>query len=105
MNEGCNGGWPILGGYFHEVHGLPLESCARYMASTTELPCSTFSECEPVVKIKKSEYIGGYYGNSNELMMMKEIRARGPISGDLEVPSTFSFYTHGIFSEDHVIAL
>jgi hypothetical protein len=31
-------------------------------------------------------YIGGYYGASSELAMMKEIRARGPIAADLNVP-------------------
>jgi len=33
--------------------------------------------------------------------MMKEIRSRGPIVGDFKVPVTFSYYTSGIFSEDH----
>ena len=32
--------------------------------------------------------------------MMKEIRARGPIVGDLEVPLSFSTYQKGIFSDD-----
>jgi len=31
---------------------------------------------------------------------MKEIRARGPIVGDLEVPLSFSTYQKGIFSDD-----
>jgi hypothetical protein len=63
--------------------------------------CSDFSKCEPAVTVEKSGYVGGYYGNSNELEMMKEIRARGPISGDLEVPMSFSYYREGIFSEEH----
>lgn len=37
--------------------------------------------------------------------MMKELRSRGPIIGDLEVPSSFSYYTSGIFSDDHAKAL
>ena len=32
---------------------------------------------------------------------MKEIRSRGPIVGDLEVPLSFSYYKSGIFSDDH----
>ncbi len=32
---------------------------------------------------------------------MKEIRSRGPITADLEVPLTFSYYTSGIFSDEH----
>jgi hypothetical protein len=33
--------------------------------------------------------------------MMKEIRARGPIVADINVPLGFSVYRGGIFSEDH----
>lgn len=46
------------------------------------VPCSKYSHCQAAVKVERSGYVGGYYGNSNELNMMKEIRARGPISGD-----------------------
>ena len=31
--------------------------------------------------------------------MMKEIRARGPIVADFEVPVGFTVYNHGILSE------
>ena len=33
--------------------------------------------------------------------MMKEIRSRGPIIADFLVPFSFSYYSHGIFSDDH----
>lgn len=33
--------------------------------------------------------------------MMKEIRANGPIVADLAVPLSFSYYTSGIFSDEH----
>jgi len=36
---------------------------------------------------------------------MKEIRARGPIVADLNVPLSFSYYTNGIFSDDHEFEL
>jgi hypothetical protein len=45
------------------------------------------------VRVEKSEFIGGSYGSSNELLMMKEIRARGPIVSDFNVPLSFSYYT------------
>ena len=35
------------------------------------------------------------------MKMMKEIRSRGPIIADLEVPLTFSYYNEGIFSDVH----
>ena len=57
------------------------------------------------VRVKKSFYIGGHYGGSSEAAMMKEIRSRGPIVADLNVPLGFSYYRTGIFSEDHSKAL
>lgn len=51
--------------------------------------------------MESSGYIGGSYGGSNEILMMKEIRARGPIVSDLNVPLSFSYYTEGIFSDEH----
>lgn len=32
--EGCDGGWPILNGFFLEQYSAPLESCAPYQAFT-----------------------------------------------------------------------
>lgn len=46
--------------------------------------------------------MGGYYGASSELAMMKEIRSRGPIVSDLDVPIGFSYYKDGIFSDEHI---
>ena len=37
--------------------------------------------------------------------MMREIRARGPIVSDLNVPLGFSLYRDGIFSDDHIKVL
>ena len=37
--------------------------------------------------------------------MMKEIRSRGPIVADLNVPLGFSYYSTGIFSDDHLTQL
>lgn len=51
--------------------------------------------------MNKSFYIGNFYGNSSELQMMIELRSRGPIIADLEVPLTFAYYTSGVFSDDH----
>lgn len=50
--------------------------------------------------VDKSYYIGNFYGNSSETKMLKELRSRGPIIADLEVPMSFSCYQKGIFSDD-----
>eukprot|EP00347_Sterkiella_histriomuscorum_P015978 403354969 len=99
--EGCDGGWPLLNGFFAQDFSIPLESCSPYKAYTFGNKCSDHKECQGVVKVEKAGYIGGSYGSSNELMMMKELRARGPIVSDLNVPLSFSYYTSGIFSDDH----
>lgn len=65
------------------------------------MTCADFAHCERVARIEKSGFIGDQYGAGSELKMMKEIRARGPIVADLEVPLSFSYYTNGIFSDDH----
>jgi cathepsin C len=49
-------------------------------------------------KVNDYGYIGGFYGNTNEVDMMKELRARGPIPGNIKVPPSFMFYKGGIFS-------
>ena len=105
FNEGCRGGWPLLNGYFLEDFYLPLESCAPYKAHTVGDQCSNYKHCPMAVKIKKSFYIGEYYGGNSEAAMMKEIRSRGPIVSDLNVPLGFSFYKSGIFSDVHAKAL
>ena len=101
MNEGCDGGWPLLNGFFAEDFSIPTETCSAYKAFTFGNKCSDHQDCPGVVKIEKSGYIGGVYGSSTELLMMKELRARGPIVSDLAVPLSFSYYTSGIFSDDH----
>ena len=105
LNEGCKGGWPILGGYFFEHFSIPLASCAKYQASTANTKCSDWQDCNMALQVEKTYYLGGYYGNANEINMMKEIRSRGPIIGDLEVPLSFSYYTSGVFSDDHSKAM
>lgn len=105
LNEGCNGGWPILSGYFTSDFYLPLESCAPYRANTKGSTCHEFSQCEPAVKVKDVGYIGGYYGNGSELSMMKELRSRGPLIADFRAPLSFSYYKQGVFSDDHIVAI
>ena len=54
-------------------------------------------------RVSKFEYLGGFYGGTSEVDIMKEIRARGPIPGNMRVPWTFSYYRKGIFSEKTLI--
>ncbi|TNV80537.1 hypothetical protein FGO68_gene13534 [Halteria grandinella] len=100
FNEGCSGGWPLLNGFFTQIFSLPLESCAPYESSTHHSTCASFAHCPPAVDILSASYLGGYYGASSESLMMREIRARGPIVGDVNVPMGFSVYREGIFHDE-----
>lgn len=95
----------MFGGFFLEQFGLPLEECAPYYASTFYSKCYDYKDCKKAIKVEKTYYVGGYFGNSSELEMMKEIRSRGPIVGELEVPMSFFYYSSGIFTDDKAQAL
>ena len=99
-SEGCDGGYPILvGKFFHEFEIVP-EECFEYTQSTNQ--CSNVCDYTKYPKkyyVGDYGYIGGYYGALNEVLMMKEIRARGPIPGNIIVPLSFNVYKSGIYSE------
>ena len=101
--EGCRGGYPIvLGKFFHDFEIVPRE-CFEYNRDD--------NNCENVCDYKKYKkkyfvrdygYIGGFYGAANEVLMMKELRARGPITGNIRSPIFFSMYSGGIFSSTEI---
>jgi cathepsin C len=99
-SEGCEGGYPFLvGKFFHEFEVVP-ESCFPYTQSDSK--CSNVCDYTKKTKkyrVSKYGYLGGYYGATNEILMMKEIRANGPMPGNIRVPYTFNYYSHGIYSE------
>lgn len=97
--EGCKGGFPILVAKFsHEFELIPNE-CFPYQARNVQ--CSNvcdYKKSSKKYKVKKFEYLGGFYGNTNEELMIKEIRARGPVPGHIKPNDDFSFYKTGIFT-------
>ena len=50
--------------------------------------------------MKDTYYLGGHYGGMSEQMMMKELRAHGPMLIDFNAGATFQAYKSGILSED-----
>jgi C1A family cysteine protease len=99
-SEGCEGGYPFLvGKFFHEFEVVP-ESCFPYIQSDSK--CSNvcdYTKNPKKYRVSKYGYLGGYYGATNEILMMKEIRANGPMPGNIRVPYTFNYYSNGIYSE------
>jgi C1A family cysteine protease len=99
--EGCKGGYPILVGKFLSEFEIVPESCFPYEAK--DVKCS--KRCDNSLSkrkyfVSRYEYLGGFYGATNEELMMKEIRARGPMPGNILVPWSFSYYKKGIYSRD-----
>ena len=43
LNEGCEGGWAMMNGFFAENGALVGEDCAKYMGTTVGSPCSKFA--------------------------------------------------------------
>jgi C1A family cysteine protease len=99
--EGCQGGYPFLvAKFFNEFEVIP-ESCAPYNPSN--LNCHDtcdYNQNPTKYFVSRYEYLGGFYGATNEIELIKEIRARGPIPGNMSVPWTFSYYKEGIFSQN-----
>ena len=100
MNEGCEGGWPILHGYFFEQAHLVSEQCAPYLAQTKGEHCSAYESCEPIAKVKSANYVGKGYGDATEKAMMKEIMHSGLIEGEAQWPRVASFYKSGVLTGD-----
>jgi hypothetical protein len=65
------------------------ESCAPYKGAKSPNGCSTHSACPVVAKVTDFFYVGGHYGSPNEVSLMKEIRARGPVMMDFNADQRF----------------
>merc|ERR1711957_501902 len=97
--EGCDGGYPILVAKFFSEFEIVPEQCFEYKAKNAQ--CSDVCDYTQNPKkyfVTKYEYLGNY-GATNEIKIMKELRARGPIPGNMTVPWSFSYYKSGIYSE------
>jgi C1A family cysteine protease len=99
--EGCQGGYPFLvAKFFNEFEIIP-ETCAPY--SPNNVDCKNicdYTKNPTKYYVSKYEYLGGFYGATSEVDIIKEIRARGPIPGNMTVPWTFSYYKSGIYTPD-----
>jgi hypothetical protein len=101
--EGCKGGYPIfVAKFFNEFEIIP-ESCFQY--NPDKIQCSgmcDYTQNPRKYFVSKYGYLGGFYGATSEVDLIKEIRARGPIPGNMSVPLGFSYYKSGIFSQNEL---
>lgn len=102
-SEGCDGGYPyFVGKFFNEFEIVP-EECFPYKENNDR--CGNvcdYTKYKKKYKVTKYDYIGGFYGGTNEVNMLKELRARGPIPGNIRVPYTFNYYKTGVYSAKHL---
>jgi len=98
-SEGCDGGYPVLVSKFLQEFEAVPESCFEYTESTNK--CSNvcdYSKFKKKYTVSKWGYLGGVYGKTSEADIMKELRARGPMPGNILVHWSFHYYKQGIFS-------
>lgn len=84
MNEGCHGGWGFTDAIFMKNFYAVDESCAPYTGNRSPDGCATHTHCKNSAraKVKDAYYLGGHYGSMSEEMILKELRANGPILMD-----------------------
>ena len=56
--------------------------------------------CDKQYQVCDFYVVGGYYGATNEELMMREIMSHGPVTSVLNVPSFFQMYKEGIIQSD-----
>lgn len=82
MTEGCAGGWGYMLGLFMQHYYAVDDSCAPYKQQTVADGCQLYKDCKPIAKVKETYYVGGHYGGMSEEMIMRELRANGPVFFD-----------------------
>jgi cathepsin C len=94
-NQACNGGFTYSVSKYGQDYGIAPETCSPYKGYNT--PCD--DKCPPSqrVFVRDYQYVGGYYGGSNEENMMEAIYNNGPVTVDFMVYSDFYYYRGGVY--------
>merc|ERR1712137_816414 len=100
ITQGCDGGFNFLtGGRYAFEQGVADESCNPYEGIDEE--CDTSSPCIRTY-VKNYNYIGGYYGATNEVEMVNAIYDNGPIAVALMMTDDLIHYAGGIYHNTHL---
>ena len=96
--QGCEGGFSVLVGKFSNEFELIPDNCFPYEATNSDCKkrCDN-SKSKIKYTVSKYGFVGGHYGATTEELMMKEIRAHGPIIVNMITPVDFLFYKSGIY--------
>jgi len=104
-SEGCDGGYPVFVAKFSKEFELIPEDCFEYTEKTNTCSnvCKDYKSNPKKYTVSDYGYLGNAYGKTNEAQMMKELRARGPIPGNMLVHWSFQYYKRGIFSQQKLV--
>lgn len=103
LNEGCDGGWPLLNSFIAEQTYLVTDKCAPYQANTDNQQCVNFADCAPVAKVSSTNFMQPLSSGSYEeraQAIQKEILRNGPVATNLFAPKYFKFYKMGVLTND-----
>lgn len=95
QNQGCDGGYPMLVGYYGKHYGFVSESCNLDYDAEDKIKLCKNSKC----KRYKAEDYGYINGNAFEVSvadMMKDIIEHGPIAVAIDAPQELFVYQKGI---------
>lgn len=109
--EGCNGGYEGTVALFAWEFGFRNRECyegqkkpspqkEKDLRDIEYTSCSSKCDDEENYGVSQFGIVGGAYGSTTELKMMKEIRARGPISIAYEATEDFMSYKEGVFKKN-----
>uniref|UniRef100_A0A0B6ZA32 Dipeptidyl peptidase 1 n=1 Tax=Arion vulgaris TaxID=1028688 RepID=A0A0B6ZA32_9EUPU len=94
-SQGCEGGFPyLIGGKYAEDYGLVLEDCNPYKGIDGK--CQTNPACVRHY-FTNYQYVGGYYGATNEAVMLQALYEEGPLAVGFFVYDDFFNYKSGIY--------
>ncbi|KAK7068782.1 hypothetical protein SK128_021814 [Halocaridina rubra] len=95
LSQGCDGGFKyLIAGRYAQDQGFVDSSCNEYTA--TDEPCDTDQSCARTY-VSEYSFLGGYYGGSNEDMMIEALVMNGPMGVSYYVYSDFYNYNGGIY--------
>eukprot|EP00689_Sawyeria_marylandensis_P001763 EC822375.1.p1 GENE.EC822375.1~~EC822375.1.p1 ORF type:complete len:197 (+),score=90.94 EC822375.1:3-593(+) len=100
LGQGCDGGMPFLVGKYLNLFGTVKEDCQPYLGGDNLCfaeKCLNHHSPFQQFTVSDYAYVGGYYGASNEQLMMNEIYENGPISVAFMVYDDLVNYKEGIY--------
>jgi cathepsin C len=92
---GCYGGWIYPEGRYAEEFGFIEEACSSYNAEESPR-CTRDKNCIKYYATNY-QYVGGYFGASNEYVLMNTILNNGPVVVGYAIYHDFIYYRSGIY--------